>query len=582
MAIRGKKRLGEMLVDGGLLTATQLEEAVKGHKKTQLKMGQYLVREGYLNGSQIVDLVSVQLHVEKYRPDKFPIDMELSKITPVEVATKYQVAPLVRSRFLLTVAMVDPMDIGALDALEVYTNTEIEAVICTDQQLNHLVGSLYGTYSGIGGVIEEMEIEKDEEPEIAEFSDEVEVGSLQDMVQEAPVVRLVNSILSQAVREGASDVHISPEKDYVQVRFRVDGRLHEVPAPPKSMILLIISRLKILSNMDIALSKIPQDGRFTIKMDNREINIRTSTMPTIYGENMVIRLLDTSSGIYSLQQLGMAAKDRQKIEEVIVKPYGMVLSTGPTGSGKSTTLAAMIQHINDNMRRHIITVEDPIEFLHIDRKSVINQREVGVDTPSYTTALKHILRQDPDVILLGEIRDRESMEIALQAADTGHLVFSTLHTADTTQTIGRIISFFPPHQHQEIRLLIASNLRAIISMRLIRRADDRGRVPACEVLINSEAVKDCIVDPVKTSSIHNLIQEGHVRYGMQIFDQSIMKLYKSGFITYEEALYNSSNPTEFSLRVKGISGTSDKAWDGFDKVQEGSTEEPVTEEGEDV
>ncbi len=456
---RDKKRLGAMLVEGGLLTAAQLEEVIEGHKKTKLKMGQYLVREGYVSGNQIADLVSVQLHIEKYRPDKYPIDMELSKTIPVDVATKYQVAPLVRSRFLLTVAMVDPMDIAALDALEVYTNTEIEAVICTDQQLNHLVGSLYGTYSGIGGVIEEMEIEKDDEPERTDFSDEVEVGSLQDMVQEAPVVRLVNSILSQAVREGASDVHISPEKDYVQVRFRVDGRLHEVPAPPKSMILLIISRLKILSNMDIALSKIPQDGRFTIKMDNREINIRTSTMPTIYGENMVIRLLDTSSGVYSLEQLGMAARDRQKIEEVIVKPYGMVLSTGPTGSGKSTTIYSLLKIIN-KPDINIITFEDPVEYRMEKVRQIQFNRKAGM---TFASGLRAVLRQDPDVIMVGEIRDGETATIGVQAALTGHRVLSTVHTNDAAGAITRFLDMGIES------FLVSSVMLASIAQRLVRK-----------------------------------------------------------------------------------------------------------------
>lgn len=459
MAIRNKKRLGEMLVEGGLLTEAQLEEAITGHKKTKLKLGQYLVREGYVSGNQIADLVSVQLHIEKYRPDKYPIDMELSKTIPVDVATKYQVAPLVRSRFLLTVAMVDPMDIAALDALEVYTNTEIEAVICTDQQLNHLVGSLYDTYSGIGGVIEEMEIAKEDEPEKAEFSDEVEVGSLQDMVQEAPVVRLVNSILSQAVREGASDVHISPEKDYVQVRFRVDGRLHEVPAPPKSMILLIISRLKTLSNMDIALSKIPQDGRFTIKMDNREINIRTSTMPTIYGENMVIRLLDTSSGVYSLEQLGMTEKDRQKIEDVIIKPYGMVLSTGPTGSGKSTTIYSLLKIIN-KPDINIITFEDPVEYRMEKIRQIQFNRKAGM---TFASGLRAVLRQDPDVIMVGEIRDGETATIGVQAALTGHRVLSTVHTNDAAGAITRFLDMgIEP-------FLVSSVMLASIAQRLVRK-----------------------------------------------------------------------------------------------------------------
>ena len=251
----------------------------------------------------------------------------------------------------------------ALDAIELYTNCEVEAIICTEQHLNQLLSSLYGTYAGIGGVLEdmeEMEIDKDTE-EKSPLTEDVEVSSLQGMAEEAPVVRLVNSILSQGVREGASDIHISPEKQSVQVRFRVDGRLHEVPAPPKSMFLPIISRLKILANMDIAVSRIPQDGRFTVKMKNKDINIRASTIPSIYGENMVLRLLDTSNSIYSLERLGMNAKDQQKLESMISRPHGMILSTGPTGSGKSTSLYSILKMINQP-DINIITVEDPVEY----------------------------------------------------------------------------------------------------------------------------------------------------------------------------------------------------------------------------
>jgi twitching motility protein PilT len=377
----------------------------------------------------------------------------------------------------------------------------------------------------------------------------------------------IKILLEEMINRNASDLHL--RVGYPPV-LRIDGELIDLSVEPLT-----------IEIMDFLCSEMMQERHITDFETSKGIDFAFGIEKLGRFRTNIFKQKGTRAVAIRSIPVDLVPFDELMLPEILkelaLKPRGLILVTGITGSGKSTTLAAMIQHINDNLRKHIITVEDPIEFLHIDRKSVINQREVGVDTPSYTTALRHILRQDPDVILLGEIRDSESMEIALQAADTGHLVFSTLHTADTTQTIGRIISFFPPHQHQEIRLLVASNLRAIISMRLIQRADDRGRVPACEVLINSEAVKDCIVDPVKTSSIRKLIQDGHVRYGMQIFDQSLMKLYKSGLITYEEAMYNSSNPTEFSLRVKGISGTSDKAWDDFDNVQEGSTEE-----GEDV
>ncbi|MFZ0131630.1 MAG: ATPase, T2SS/T4P/T4SS family, partial [Desulfobacterales bacterium] len=293
--LKTKKRLGEILIEGGLLTPDQLEEALPYQKKSGLKLGQFLVREGIVSEVQIVEMISNQLNLPKYSTEAYELDTELANVLPADLAFRYQAVPLKKNHLLLTIAMIDPMDINAVDAIEVYTNNEVETVICTEQDLNHLLSTLYGTYSGIGGVLEDMEdMQYDKENEKAAITEDVEVSSLQGMAEEAPVIRLVNSILSQAVREGASDIHISPEKDYVQVRFRVDGKLHEVPAPPKSMFLPIISRLKILANMDISIARVPQDGRFTVKMKNKEINVRTSTIPSIYGENLVLRLLDTS------------------------------------------------------------------------------------------------------------------------------------------------------------------------------------------------------------------------------------------------------------------------------------------------
>ncbi|HEX9165585.1 MAG TPA: PilT/PilU family type 4a pilus ATPase [Gemmatimonadales bacterium] len=247
------------------------------------------------------------------------------------------------------------------------------------------------------------------------------------------------------------------------------------------------------------------------------------------------------------------------LEEISLKPRGLVLVTGVTGSGKSTALSAMLNHINRNRRVNIITIEDPIEFLHRDAMANISQREVGSDTLSFATALRHVLRQDPDVILIGEIRDQETLDTALKAADTGHLVFSTLHTTDATQSISRVLSFYPPHQHLEIRSVLSTALAAIVSLRLVPRADGRGRIPACEVLINTAAVADNIRDVQKALNIPDLISEGSMSYRMQSFDQSLMAWYKQGAITYESALFYSSNPSEFALRASGVHSTSDHA-----------------------
>ena len=463
-----RKKLGEILVEGGLLTQKQLDQALPFQKKSNLKLGQFLVREGIVSETQIVELLSNQLKLEKYRPDKHILDMELSHLVPAEIAHRYGVAPLQKSGTLLTVAMMDPLDINALDAVEVYTNIEVEAVICAEQQLNQLHTTLYGTYAGIGGVLDDMEdMEIDKGTEKTATLEDVEVSSLQGMAQEAPVVRLVNSILSQSVREGASDIHISPEKDHVQIRFRVDGKLHEVPAPPKSMFLPIISRLKILANMDIALSRVPQDGRFTVRMKNKDINIRASTIPSIHGENMVLRLLDTSTSIYSLELLGMNEGDRQKIEGIITKPYGMILSTGPTGSGKSTSLYSILKRINQP-DINIITVEDPVEY-RIDKiRQVQLNRKAGM---TFASGLRSILRQDPDVIMVGEIRDSETASIAVQAALTGHRVLSTLHTNDAAGAMTRMMDMgIEP-------FLVSSVMLVSFAQRLVRRICPQCRQP---------------------------------------------------------------------------------------------------------
>ncbi|MCD6595136.1 type IV pilus twitching motility protein PilT [bacterium] len=265
------------------------------------------------------------------------------------------------------------------------------------------------------------------------------------------------------------------------------------------------------------------------------------------------------------------------IQKISDERRGLVLVTGVTGSGKSTSLAAMIDYINTSRAENIITIEDPIEYLHKSKKSIVAQREIGIDTFSFTEALRRAMRQDPDVILVGEIRDADTMQIALQAADTGHLVFSTLHTLDSLQTIYRILSFFPPHQHQEIRLVLSSVLRAIISQRLIPRSDKHGRVPAVEILIGTAAVKESISSPEKTNGVRDLIAEGSVQYGMQTLDQSLFFFYKRGIISLETALTYATNPDDFKLRVAGIIGSSDKGWKEF-AIESGEEEEKENSE----
>jgi len=444
-----------MLIEAGLLTEAQLQQALSQQKKAKLKLGQYLVREGTLSETQIVDLLSRQLKLRKYRPDLYPLDMDLAQVIPQDMARKHSVVPLRSTELLLTVATADPMELRALDAIEAYTNKEVEPVICTEQEIGQLLDGLYGTTTGLDMVLENLEADAAEGDS---DSGDLEVSSLQGMAEEAPVVRLVNSILSQAVREGASDIHMSPEKDRVQVRFRVDGRLREVPAPPKTMFMPIVSRMKILANMDIANTRIPQDGRFSIKMGNSEINARVSTLPTIYGENLVLRLLMTSGDIYELSRMGMSQADIDTVSRMVKKPYGMILSTGPTGSGKSTTLYALLKTIN-KPDINIITLEDPVEYRMSNIRQVQLNRKAGM---TFAGGLRSILRQDPDVIMVGEIRDSETATIAVQAAMTGHLVLSTVHTNDAAGAVTRFVDMgIEP-------FLVSSVMVLIVAQRLVR------------------------------------------------------------------------------------------------------------------
>jgi type IV pilus assembly protein PilB len=458
--MKSKKRLGEMLIEEGLLTEERLKQALNEQKKAGLKLGQFLTHQGFVSEQQIIDVLSRQLKIHQYHPDLYPLEMDLNRFIPIEIARKYQIAPLRKKGRLLTIAMVDPLDINAFDYIEVLTNSEVEPVVCSEREHNQLINSVYGTQSGLGSVMESMEVKSEDDIQREEVKeDEVRVASLHDMAGEPPVVRLANSIFAQAIRDGASDVHISPQQHAVQMRFRIDGRLMEVPSPPKSIFLPIIARIKILSNMDITVSRIPQDGRFTLKLDNKEINVRVSSIPTIYGENMVLRLLDTSGAVYSLNQLGMNENDMDKIANSSRKPYGMILSTGPTGSGKSTSLYAILNAIN-KPDINIMTLEDPVEYRINNIRQIQLNRKAGM---TFASGLRSILRQDPDVIMLGEIRDTETASIAVQAAQTGHRVLSTVHTNDAAGAIARFIDMgIEP-------FLVASVLLVSFAQRLVRR-----------------------------------------------------------------------------------------------------------------
>ncbi|MBW1773332.1 MAG: Flp pilus assembly complex ATPase component TadA [Deltaproteobacteria bacterium] len=450
-----------MLIEAGLLDKNQLAEALALSRKSSEKIGQILVQQGVITDPVLVDHLARQLRVPRYKTEMHSQDASLSKTIPTETAQKHQLVPLTKKGNLLTIAMTDPLDVAALDDIESMTNCEVDPVICTAEELTQIMQSLYGVYSGLDEVLEDIRQAGQEEKDspLEPHSEDVEMSSLENMAQDAPIIRLVNSVLTQAIQEGASDIHISPEKEYIQVRLRVDGKLHEIPAPPKSLFLPIVSRLKVLANMDISHSRIPQDGRFTVHIQEKEVNIRTSTIPTIYGENVVMRLLDMSTGVYSLEQLGMSRGDMAKIRSMIVKPFGMILSTGPTGSGKTTSLYSILKELN-TPDINIITLEDPVEYRVENIRQVQLNKKAGM---TFASGLRSILRQDPDVIMVGEIRDPETATIAVQAALTGHRVLSTVHTNDAPGAITRFLDMgIEP-------FLVSSVMLVSFAQRLIRK-----------------------------------------------------------------------------------------------------------------
>ncbi len=366
----------------------------------------------------------------------------------------------------------------------------------------------------------------------------------------------LNEILKIGVAQGASDIHIRVGLPPI---FRIDGRLYPLKNSNRltfedvnKIAFLIMNevqkeRFKQLKEVDLSYG-VSGLGRFRVNIFRQRGSI-----------GMVFRVIPTT--IKTFEELNLP----KILEKISMEPRGLILVTGATGSGKSTTLASMVEYINTHKTCHIITIEDPIEFLFRDKKSIITQREVGNDTESFASALRSALREDPDVILVGEMRDQETIKTALIAAETGHLVMSTLHTMDAVESINRIVAMFDLTQQKQIRLQLSAVLKAVISQRLLPRADGKGRVPAVEIMVSTARIRECIADRDRTKEIYDAIVKGYTTYGMQSFDQSLMALLKKNLISYEEALKNSSNPSDFALRVKGISSTSDLTWEDFEK-----------------
>lgn len=458
------KKIGDILAAEGLITPDQLKEAISLQEKEGGKLGEVLVRLGYVNEEQIVVALSKQLDIPyisvasgKLKPVP---DQNLEQLIPRDFATKNLILPLSRSFNSLTVVMSDPLDLILIDNLKKITGCEINPVVSTRKDIRKAIENFYGKEKVFRDAIEA--VDEDEAGTIKEISSEGTDLSLDKIVAkagEAPVVKLVDLIVRQAIEENASDIHLEPRYNNLVLRYRIDGVLYDMPSPSPGLYLPILSRIKILSKMDIAEKRLPQDGGFMVKMNKKLIDLRVSTLPTIYGEKAVLRILDKSRVPLDLAKLGFLPQELELIRKGLNASYGLVLLTGPTGSGKSTTLYAALNEIKTDAK-NIITAEDPVEY----RVEGINQVQVKPDIGlTFANALRSFLRQDPDIILVGETRDLETAEMTVRAALTGHLVFSTLHTNDAASTITRLVDIGLPSY------LVTASLRLIIAQRLVRK-----------------------------------------------------------------------------------------------------------------
>ncbi|NLG62698.1 MAG: Flp pilus assembly complex ATPase component TadA, partial [Candidatus Cloacimonetes bacterium] len=454
-------RIGELLVREGLITAEQLSAALQDARQNGYRIGYSLIRLGFVQESELTRALAKQYRVPAVDLDRVQVDPKIVKMVPGDLALRYLVLPLRRVGRMLTVAMANPTDAGAIDNLKFITRHDIEPVIVGEYTLRKHLEHYYGVKedeSALAQILDQIEGDEDVEL-VEEQEDDLSAAALQAAVDDAPVVKLINGILTDAVLRGASDIHIEPFEKEIRVRYRIDGALQEIMKPPMKLKAALTSRVKIMASLNIAERRVPQDGRIKLKMKNRVIDFRVSTLPVIFGEKIVLRILDKSNLTLDLEKFGMEPKAEKDFMNAIMNPYGMVLVTGPTGSGKTTTLYSALSKINTE-EVNIMTAEDPVEYNIYGINQVLVRNEIGM---TFAAALKAFLRQDPNIIMVGEIRDIETGGIAIKAALTGHLVLSTLHTNDAPSTITRLIDMgLEPFN-------VAAALNCVTAQRLVRR-----------------------------------------------------------------------------------------------------------------
>jgi type IV pilus assembly protein PilB len=553
---RNKKKIGDLLLDAGLITEEQLQEALNIQKKTGGKLGRILIDCNYVSETQVLEVLEFQLGIPFIDLNTVTITPEIQRLIPYQLIKRHNVVPVKLELKLLYVAMEDPLNFVIIEDLRMATNFEIAPVISFKSAITNTINRLYGNETS-DKAIKEFQKEANvfnEANKASQDNQSLEVDS-------APIVRIVNSTIEQAVSEGASDIHIEPLENEVRVRFRVDGKLHLAKTLPKTAHSAVVTRIKILSELDIAEKRTPQDGRCDYKVKDKIYNLRVSVLPTVHGEKVVMRILDKMNFLIPKEQLGFTAPNLKKFNQLLMNPNGIILITGPTGSGKSTTLYTMLSELN-KISDNITTVEDPVEYM-IDG---LNQVQVNTKAGlSFAGALRSFLRQDPDIIMLGEIRDGETVDVALRAAITGHLVLSTLHTNDAISSISRLIDMgVAPY-------LIAVALMGVISQRLLRRlcpncaasyvpeehelrylgirggsytfkkakgcslcnnTGYKGRIAVHEILLINKGHRDLIARNATTSEILNY----SLRTGMTTLKDECIRLLMDGVTSFEEVM----------------------------------------------
>jgi type IV pilus assembly protein PilB len=466
-------KIGDLLVKESLISQQQLKEALELQRVNGGRLGNCLIKLGFVTDDEITAILSRQYGVPSINLSFFDVDPSVVKLIPVETAQKYQILPLSRVGSTLTIAMIDPTNVFAMDDIKFMTGFNIEPVVASETAVREAIDKYYGSTHAIElkkvmegmAVVDNklMEVGDDTSLELAAEEEAIDLEGLEQAAEEAPIIKLVNLILSNSLKRGASDIHIEPYEKEFRVRFRIDGVLSNIMNPPLKLRDAIISRIKIMAKLDISEKRLPQDGRIKIKMKNdgkiKDLDFRVSILPTLYGEKVVMRLLDKDNLMLDMTRLGFEVESLKKFESAILKPYGMVLVTGPTGSGKTNTLYSSIAQLN-KIDTNIMTAEDPVEFNVPGINQVQMKEQIGLN---FAAALRSFLRQDPNIILVGEIRDFETAEIAIKAALTGHLVLSTLHTNDAPSTISRLMNMgIEP-------FLVATSVHLICAQRLIRR-----------------------------------------------------------------------------------------------------------------